>query len=79
MSGYIPPLKTDDPPVPLGFRPEHVHAPEIQEKTVLNIQFDRIEFVVHDIRFKKCTVKHHSDTIQRKKYIFTIYKTPVER
>ena len=81
MSGYIPPIQNveaDDPPVPLGFHPEHVYAPEMQEKTFLSINVDRIEFVVHDIRFQNYTVKHHRDTIQHKKYIFTIYKTPVE-
>ena len=68
-------VEADDLPVPLGFRPEHVYASEMQEKTVHNIKFDRIEFVVHDIRFQK----HDSDTIQSKKYIITIYKTPIER
>ena len=62
-------VEADDPPVPLGFRPEHVYAPEMQEKTFLNIKFDRSEFVVHDIRFQNYTVEHHSDTIQHKKCV----------
>ena len=76
-------VEADDPPVPLDFHPEHVYAPEMLEKTFLNIKFDRVEFVVHDMRFQNYTVKRHSDTIQHKKYIFTItnltYSVPFER
>ena len=64
-------VEADDLPVPLGFRPEHVYA-QMQEETFLDIKFDIIEFVVYDIRFQNYTVKHHSDTIQNKKYIYTI-------
>ena len=51
----------------------------MQENTLPNIEFDRIEYFVHDIRLQNYTVKHQSDTIQHKKYILTIYKIPVER
>ena len=72
-------VEADDPQSPWASALNTFMHHKCRKNTFHNIKFERIDFVVHDIRFQNYTVKHHSDTIQHKKYIFTIYKTHVER
>ena len=77
----IPPLKTFRRMIPQSPWASALNTLCTKDagKTFLCIKFDSIEFVVPDNSFQNYILKHQSDTIQHNKYIFTVYKTPVER